>query len=95
MQLNLQLDASEPGQFEGYQELIGALMYLVVGTRPDLAFPVSYLSRFIHCSTSEHFAAAKRILRHVAGTIDFSLCYRKSSEPIHTYVDADGHKLTM
>lgn len=29
-----------------YQSLIGSLIYLVITTRPDLAYSVSYLSKF-------------------------------------------------
>jgi len=29
-----------------YQQIIGSLMYLVTGTRPDLAYTITYLSQF-------------------------------------------------
>ena len=41
-----------------YQSLIGSLMYLVVGTRPDIAFPVVTLSKFNTKLTIQHFLAA-------------------------------------
>lgn len=46
-----------------YQVLIGCLMYAMIGTRPDIAFPVSKLSRFNIVFTMEHWTYAKRILR--------------------------------
>jgi len=58
-----------------YPELVGSLMYAMMCTRPDLAFPVSVLSRFVgpgrHDST--HWAAALRVLRYLRGTSEYSL----------------------
>jgi hypothetical protein len=51
-----------------YMSLVGSLRYLV-NTRPDLAFSVSYVNRFLERPTEEHFAAVKRIIRYVAGTV--------------------------
>lgn len=44
-----------------YQELVGALTYLAVCTRPDIAYSVSYLSQFnLSCYSTSHWAATKR-----------------------------------
>lgn len=73
-----------------YQQLIGSLMYLVVLTRPDIAYAVSYLSQFNNCNTEEHWAYAKRILRYLKKTKDLGLKYSKSNNVnIEGYVDAD------
>jgi hypothetical protein len=42
---------------------MGALRYLV-NTRPDLAYPVGYVSRFMEKSTTEHLLAVKKELRY-------------------------------
>lgn len=39
-----------------YQQIIGYLMYLVVLTRPDIAYAVGYLSQFNNCYSDEHCA---------------------------------------
>jgi hypothetical protein len=51
-----------------YRSLIGSLRYLC-NSRPDLAYPVGYLSRFMEAPRREHLAAVKRVLRYVAGTL--------------------------
>ncbi|GBP34794.1 Copia protein [Eumeta japonica] len=46
-----------------YREVIGALMYLVVGTRPDIANTVSRLAQFVNEPCQQDWLAVKRILR--------------------------------
>lgn len=55
-----QLKQNKKELFENipYQNLIGALMYLVVGTRPDTSHSVSYLSQFNNCYDQSHWLAA-------------------------------------
>jgi len=74
-----------------YQQIIGSLMYLVIGTRPDLAFAISLLSQFSSKPTVEHLGAAKRILRYIKGTRDHTLTYKCSSQPLNlaSFTDAD------
>jgi len=80
-------DASLP-----YRELMGALMYLAVCTRPDISFAVSYLSQFCQRFRRQHWVAAKRVLRYLKETKD--LVYRKTGKPISGYVDADWANCT-
>jgi hypothetical protein len=53
-----------------YQSIIGSCMYLVTCSRPDLAYPVSYLSQFLAAPSKSHLTAAKRLLRYIKGTKD-------------------------
>ncbi|RLM86698.1 hypothetical protein C2845_PM04G10700 [Panicum miliaceum] len=59
-----------------YRSIVGALRYLV-NTRPDLAFSVGYVSRFMEHPTTEHLAAVRRILRYIAGTLDYGCHYTR------------------
>ena len=74
----------------GYRRIVGSLRYLV-HTRPDLAFAVGYVSRFMQRPTAEHLQAVKRILRYVAGTSDYGLHYPRCSGAVHVigYSDSD------
>lgn len=80
---------SEQDQKLPYRELVGALTYLSVTTRPDIAYSISYLGQFNNCYDSTHWKAAKRVLRYLKGTIDVGIIYRKQEEPVQGYVDAD------
>jgi len=50
------------GKETPYRELVGALTYLAVCMRPDIAYAVSYLSQFNSCYSASHWTAAKRVL---------------------------------
>nr|KYP73998.1 hypothetical protein KK1_006666 [Cajanus cajan] len=72
-----------------YRSLIGCLMYLTA-TRPDILFVVSLLSRFMHCASEMHLKIAKRILRYVKGTIDYSVKFEKCQEfKLYEFSDSD------
>ena len=58
-----------------YREAIGSPMYAAVATRPDIAFSVSVLSRFLENPGEAHWEAVKRIFRYLAGTRDHALTY--------------------
>ena len=51
-----------------YRELVGALDWLTLGTRPDIAFAMSSLARFGHNPGRVHWEAAKNVLRYLKGT---------------------------
>ncbi|CAI7899867.1 unnamed protein product [Closterium sp. NIES-53] len=52
-----------------YPELVGCLMYLMTCTRPDLAYPLSILARYVARGRHrpEHMAAAKRVTLTLLG----------------------------
>lgn len=58
-----------------YASIVGALMYAMLGTRPDLAYSVGCLSRFNSNPGATHVAALKHVLRYLAGTTDYQLVY--------------------
>lgn len=83
METRLQLSRSSSASMEDtteYRSIVGSLCYLV-HMHPDIAFAVGYVSRFMETPTSEHMAAVKRILRYIAGTLDFGCCYNRSVGP--------------
>lgn len=61
-----------------YRRLVGGFIYLV-NTKPDLAYSVGMVSRYMSNPTKFHFSVAKRILRYISGTLDFGLWYEHVS----------------
>ena len=51
-----------------YQQIIRMLIYAAIGTRPDIAFVATRLSRFNNNPTQEHIKYAKYILIYLKGT---------------------------
>jgi hypothetical protein len=56
-----------------YRSLVGSLMYVAVGTRPDISYAVSKLTQFLDCYRHSHWAAALRVVRYLKGTRNLCL----------------------
>ncbi|CAI7862338.1 unnamed protein product, partial [Closterium sp. NIES-53] len=58
-----------------YPELVGCLMYLMTSTRPDLAYPLNLLARYVAPGRHRkvHWDAAKRVLRYLCNTSGMGL----------------------
>lgn len=77
-----------------YRELLGALNYLSVATRPDISFVCSHLGQFNNCYDRTHWIAAKRVLRYLKGTSDVGLFYTPTNTLLSGFVDADGEEIS-
>jgi hypothetical protein len=73
-----------------YASVVGSLMYAQVCTRPDIAYIVGVLGRYLSNPGMDHWKAAKRVLRYLKRTRDYMLTYRRSeSLEIIGYSDSD------
>lgn len=73
-----------------YASAIGSLMYAQVCTRPDIAFIVGVLGRYLSNPGVDHWNAAKRVMRYLKRTKDYMLTYRRSDRlEIIGYSDSD------
>ena len=85
----LTLSGQKHGNPTEYRTLVGSLQYLAF-TRTDIAYAVNKLSQFMHFPTADHWQAAKRVLRYLAGTPTYGLFYSKSNPlSLHAFSDAD------
>ncbi|RVW64514.1 Retrovirus-related Pol polyprotein from transposon TNT 1-94 [Vitis vinifera] len=62
-----------------YSSVVGSLMYAQVCTRPDIAFVVGMLGRYLSNPGSQHWKAAKKVLRYLQGTKDLMLTYQRTN----------------
>ncbi|WVZ50368.1 hypothetical protein U9M48_001626 [Paspalum notatum var. saurae] len=92
VKLKLSKESSSPRvNATEYRSLVGSLRYLV-NTRPDLAFSVGYVSRFMEEPHEEHLAAVKQIVRYIARTQNWGLFYARrngGSDGLLGYSDND------
>ena len=86
-------DFPDKGTRKMYQQIVGSLMYLSCGTRPDIAMAVNQCAQYMSNPGPSHIEAAKHILRYVKGTLDVGLTYGNASPSMENtllgFVDAD------
>ena len=64
-----------------FKEVVGSLRYLC-NTRPDISFPVGLISRFSNNPKTSHWAAVKRILRYLRGTLSYGILFSKEIDQV-------------
>jgi len=80
---------------EEYRAMVGSLLYLACWTRPDIAYAVSELSRFVSRPSKSHQTAVKHVLRYLKGTQNLGIRYSKQdghstqTNLLWGYVDSD------
>jgi hypothetical protein len=75
-----------------YVSAVGALMYLAITTRPDIAHAVGVLCRFMSKPSHAHWKAAKHLFCYLCSSVDYRLTYApnsSSSQLFTTYSNAD------
>lgn len=93
--IKLEIDRTMPASpklLREYREMIGSLTHCMQGTRPDLAFSVSLLSRALANPSEEHVRHVKHIMRYLRGTTNHGLVYKSNEHgkfDLHAYTDAD------
>jgi len=68
-----------PHEIKTYQAIVGGIMYLMLATRPDLAYSISILSKHAANPHEHHLGMAKRALRYLKKTSKICLIYTKAS----------------
>lgn len=73
-----------------YREAIGCLMYIMVLSRPDVAFAVSQVAQHCQNPGPAHWRGVTRIFSYLHGTSDYELCFDgNAQENLIGYTDAD------
>jgi len=67
----------KPANRKEYLSMVGSLIYAVLGSRPDIAFSVTALSRYNVQPLEMHAMAAKRVLPYLKSTSEFRIHYRR------------------
>lgn len=74
-----------------YREAVGSLMFLAVVTRPDIAYAVNSVSKFLNEHNESHWRAVKRIIAYLIETVNMGIEFRASETGVQLvgYSDAD------
>ena len=71
-----------------YQAVIGSLLYLMLSTRPDIAYAVIKMSQFSANPSQEHLDKAMHIMRYLVGMQNYAIVYDShKSEGLIGYTD--------
>ena len=72
-----------------YRSIVGSMQYLAF-TRPDLAFVVHKVSKFMHNPLGTHWLAVKHILRYLKHSISTGLFIAKAvTSTLQAFADSD------
>jgi Reverse transcriptase (RNA-dependent DNA polymerase) len=77
---------------KSYQRAVGALMYLTLGTRPNLSYAIGVLGRYSANPGPDHQCALDRVFKYLRATSDCGLVFQRGTEKgltLEGYADAD------
>lgn len=74
-----------------YRELLGCIMYLMLGSRPDICFALNVFSRLQDKASDYAWNNLKRVVRYLKGTQRFGLEYirEENNFQLECFVDSD------
>ena len=73
-----------------YRKYLGKLLYLSLGSRPDIAFAVSALSRFANDPGKPHWELMKKLIGYVKFTREMGILYKKDNKPLELHGMSDA-----
>ena len=83
-------EQANPERQSRFQTIIGSLLYLMLGTRPDIAFAVTKLAQYASNPSEDHLSKALYICRYLVGTQHYRLTYDGASgQGISACTDSD------
>lgn len=62
-----------------YREAVGSLLFLAMVSRPDIAYAVGVVSRYLDNYDKSHWHAVQRIMSYLKGTRDYGLLFTSKS----------------
>lgn len=73
-----------------YSSAVGSLMYAMVGSRPELAYAVGLVCRYMGKPGKDHWLAVKWIMQYIRGALKTNLTFTKEDNfKVKGYCDSD------
>jgi hypothetical protein len=85
----------EPVDKSVYRQAVGSLLYIALGSRPDIAYAATTLGRYSSNPDQSHWTAVKHLFRYLKATASKKLTITSesarvpNSTPIVAFADAD------
>jgi hypothetical protein len=67
---------TNPAFRKTYQSAIGSFIYIILNTRPDIAYTISVISRFSANPIEIYISVVKRVFRYLKDILFISLVFR-------------------
>ena len=80
---------AKPEQRSYCQSIIGSLLFLALGTRPDIAHAVIMMSQFMVNPSMDHINRSLHIVCYVNTNLNAKICYDGKGQGFIAYADAD------
>ena len=61
----------------------------MICTRPDIAYAMGVVSRYMSNPSKKHWEAVKSIMHYLNGTKDVCICFGSKEQGVEDYTDAD------
>jgi hypothetical protein len=93
-EMNTNYNYSDEKILKEYQSIMGHVMYIMVCTRPDIAYAVSKFSRYLQKPTAFHLKGVKLLVRYLYNTrhLCLTFCRKNTGEyayRLEAYADSD------
>ena len=76
-------------EIKNFQSLIGSLLYLQIGTQPDISFAMSRLAQYSANPSHQHLRLVHYVLSYLVGTMNKHLVYDGADgDGLHGYSDS-------
>lgn len=72
-----------------FRQAVGNPMYIMIGSRPDLAYRIQGVSRFLNAYGKPHWEAVTHIIKYVDKTKNYELEFSDEAPVLKTYTDSD------
>ncbi|XP_035217357.1 secreted RxLR effector protein 161-like [Stegodyphus dumicola] len=88
----IKIKEAKPLSSEIYRSVVGSLLYLAMSTRPDIAYPVSLMSRKLNNATEINWEIVQTTLRYLRSTIEPDIVYNNEDDrSLMLFSDADNN----
>jgi hypothetical protein len=85
----LEVNEGEAINTTEFRSVIGSLMYLAGGTRPDLTYSVNLLARYSNSPSKKHWDALDILIGYIKRTSDLTLTFGRNGSKLELWSDSN------